>query len=65
MLTINTNNRSVCSGLSRRDLLRVCGAGLFGSSVNQLVASEAVRAAREREEFDASRYDLSVAFSPL
>ena len=45
MLTINTNNRSVCSGLSRRDLLRVGGAGLFGTSVNQLLASEAVRAA--------------------
>ena len=45
MLTINTNNRSVCSGLSRRDLLRVGGAGLFGTSVNQLLASETVRAA--------------------
>ena len=32
MLTINTRNRSLCCGLSRRDLLRVGGAGLFGTS---------------------------------
>ena len=45
MLTINSHNRSVCGGLSRRDLLRVGGAGLFGTSVSQLLAAEPLRSA--------------------
>ena len=37
----------------------------LANAVRRVLPSEAVRAAMEREEFDASRYDLSVAFSPL
>jgi len=43
MLTINTRSRSLCSGLSRRDLLRVGGAGLFGTSASQLLAAESLQ----------------------
>jgi hypothetical protein len=43
MLTINTRNRSLCNGLSRRDLLQIGGAGLFGTSASQLLAAESLR----------------------
>ena len=45
MLTINTGSRSLCSGLSRRDLLRIGGAGLFGTSASQLLAAESLQRA--------------------
>ncbi|MFP6764438.1 MAG: DUF1501 domain-containing protein, partial [Planctomycetaceae bacterium] len=45
MLTINSGSRSLCSGLSRRDLLRIGGTGLFGTSASQLLAAESLRAA--------------------
>ena len=45
MLTINSRRRSVCNGLSRRDLLRIGGAGLFGTSASQLLAAENLQAA--------------------
>lgn len=41
MLTINSRPRTVCSGLSRRELLQVGGAGLLGLSLPKtLVAGE-------------------------
>ena len=35
----------------------------LANAVRRVLPSEAVRAAMEREEFDASRYDLSLAYS--
>lgn len=40
MLTINGREKRVCSGLSRRDLIRAGGLGLFGLNVPQLLAAE-------------------------
>ena len=37
----------------------------LANAVRRVLPSEAVRAVMELEEFDSSRYDLSVAFSPL
>ena len=38
MLTINGSRRTVCSGLSRREMLQVGGAGLFGLNMAKLMA---------------------------
>jgi hypothetical protein len=40
MLKIVGPPRRVCSGLSRRDLIRVAGAGLLGTSLGKLLAAE-------------------------
>ncbi len=40
MLTIQGRPRRVCSGLTRRTLLQVAGAGLLGSSLPKLLAAE-------------------------
>jgi hypothetical protein len=40
MLTVTSKPRSVCSGLTRRDLIRAAGAGLLGTSLPQLLAAE-------------------------
>ena len=40
MLTIYGNEQRLCSGLTRRDVLRAAGAGLFGTSVTTLLAAE-------------------------
>jgi hypothetical protein len=40
MLTIQGRPQRVCSGLSRRELLQVGGAGLFGLGMPQLLAAE-------------------------
>jgi hypothetical protein len=40
MLTIQGRPKRVCSGLTRRELLQVGGAGLFGLSATQLLAAE-------------------------
>ena len=40
MLTINGFKKTVCSGLSRREMLQVGGAGLFGLSLPALLAAE-------------------------
>lgn len=45
MLTINGRTKRVCSGLTRRDLVRAGGLGLFGLNVPQLLAAEATQAA--------------------
>jgi len=42
MLTIQGKQRFVCSGLSRRDLLQVGGAGLFGLTLPQVLEAERV-----------------------
>ena len=42
MLTIQGRERFVCSGLSRRDLLQVGGAGLFGLTLPQVLQAEKV-----------------------
>jgi hypothetical protein len=43
MLTILGQPRRVCSGLTRRQLLQVGGAGLFGLSLPHVLAAEAAR----------------------
>jgi hypothetical protein len=40
MLTIHSRPRRVCSGLTRRELLQIGGAGLFGLSLPRLLAAE-------------------------
>ncbi|MHC4875623.1 MAG: DUF1501 domain-containing protein [Planctomycetota bacterium] len=40
MLTIRGRNKQVCSGLTRRDVIRAGGLGLFGTSLTQLLAAE-------------------------
>lgn len=40
MLTIQSQPQTVCSGLTRRDILRVAGAGLFGTSLATHLAAE-------------------------
>lgn len=40
MLTIHGRPRRVCSGLTRRELLQIGGAGLFGLSLPRLLAAE-------------------------
>jgi len=40
MLNIQGTPRRLCNGLTRRDLLRAGGAGLFGTSLTQLLAAE-------------------------
>ncbi len=40
MLTIHSQTRRVCNGLSRRDILRAGGAGLLGTSLTGLLAAE-------------------------
>src|SRR5262249_23695461 len=40
MLRITAGNRSLCDGLSRRELLRVGGAGLLGLSLPGLLRAE-------------------------
>lgn len=44
MLTIQGRPRHVCNGLTRRDLLRVAGTGLFGTSLTGLLSAEAAGA---------------------
>lgn len=46
MLHLLGHRRSCCSGLSRRDVLHAAGAGLFGSSLQQVWAAEELRPAR-------------------
>jgi hypothetical protein len=46
MLTIRGRSRRCCSGLTRRELLQIGGAGLFGLSLPQLWAAEAIMPAR-------------------
>lgn len=41
MLNIQGRKKSVCSGLTRRDVMRVGGTGLFGLSLPSLLAAEA------------------------
>ena len=41
MLTIMGRKQRVCSGLTRRDLLRIGGTGLFGLNLPSLLSSEA------------------------
>jgi len=41
MLAIQGSSRRLCDGLTRRDVLRAGGAGLLGTSLTQLLASEA------------------------
>jgi Protein of unknown function (DUF1501) len=43
MLTIHGHPRRVCSGLTRRDLLRAGGAGLLGTNLTTLLAAEEAR----------------------
>lgn len=45
MLTITGRRRQVCSGISRRELLQVGGAGLFGLHLDQVLAAEQAFAA--------------------
>lgn len=40
MLTINGHARTVCSGLTRREALRIGGAGLFGLTLPKVLAAE-------------------------
>ena len=40
MLTIQSNPRRVCSGLTRRNLLQIGGAGLFGLILENVLAAE-------------------------
>lgn len=40
MLTVKGYSRTVCNGISRRDVLRAGGMGLFGTSLVQLLAAE-------------------------
>ena len=40
MLTVLSNRRRVCNGLTRRQLLQVGGAGLFGVNFPQVLAAE-------------------------
>jgi hypothetical protein len=46
MLTILSQPRRVCSGLTRRELLQAGGAGLLGLSLPKVLAAEAVQPAR-------------------
>jgi hypothetical protein len=46
MLTILGTPRRNCSGMTRRDLLQVGGAGLFGLGLSKLLAAETVQPAR-------------------
>ncbi len=48
MLTILSQPRWVCSGLTRRELLQAGGAGLFGLSLPKLLTAEAAAPARPR-----------------
>ena len=43
MLTVLSNRRRVCNGLTRRQLLQAGGAGLFGLSLPQVLAAEAAQ----------------------
>jgi len=47
MLTLLSRRQSVCEGVSRRDLLKAGGAGLFGLSLPKLLAAEATQPATE------------------
>src|SRR5262245_14670966 len=47
MLTILGNPRTLCDGLTRREMLRAGGAGLFGLSLPKLWAAESVQPARK------------------
>jgi hypothetical protein len=40
MLSVQGHARRVCSGWSRRDVIRAAGAGLFGTSLTKLLAAE-------------------------
>ena len=42
MLTINSQRRTLCDGFSRRDVLRIGGAGLFGTSLGGVLSAESV-----------------------
>jgi hypothetical protein len=44
MLSISGRPHAACDGLTRRDLLRVAGTGLFGASLTKLLAAEAAGA---------------------
>ena len=45
MLTVLGRPRRVCNGLTRRQLLQVGGAGLFGLSLSKVLAAESAQAA--------------------
>jgi hypothetical protein len=47
MLTVLGRRRRVCNGLTRRQLLQVGGAGLFGLSLPKVLAAETVRPMRQ------------------
>ena len=40
MLTINGRSKRVCSGTTRRDLIRAGGLGMFGLTLPKLLAAE-------------------------
>ena len=43
MLTINGRTKTVCSGVSRRDLIRAGGLGMFGLSLPKVMAAEQIQ----------------------
>ena len=43
MLTVLSNRRRVCNGLTRRQLLQVGGTGLFGLNLPQVLAAESAQ----------------------
>ena len=47
MLTILGTPRRTCAGLTRRELLQVGGAGLFGLSLPKVLAAGAAKPARQ------------------
>ena len=46
MLTINGQPRTLCSGLTRRQILQAGGAGILGLSLPRLLAAESLSSTR-------------------
>src|ERR1700678_2730715 len=58
MLSIPGRSGATCDGVSRREMLRVGGAGLLGLSLSQLLASEAradASGAKKRDGFGSAK----------
>ena len=55
MLVVNGHPKRVCSGLTRRQMLQIGGAGLFGLSLPKVLAAEAAAAAFTDKPFARAR----------
>jgi hypothetical protein len=60
MLTINGTSRTNCSGVTRRELLQIGGAGLFGMTLPGVLAAQ-----EAQQAFAGGKGEVGDLFVPV